>query len=122
MAKRATTPRAASGAARWVRSRATPRATGAPPAWRMSGAPSVDGVLINRHGGSPPPFPDSIRRLRILAIVLNSKQEAGCLYPDDLHRGMLLEKIASPQQAPPARAIPDVLLGGATCMPARSHP
>src|SRR5207245_2499043 len=44
---------------------------------------SVDGVFINRHGASPP-FQERIRRLRIPAIFLNSKQDADCIYPDDL--------------------------------------
>ena len=50
---------------------------------------SVDGVLINRHGDSPPPFLERIRRLRIPAIFLNSQQEADCIYPDDLQGGEL---------------------------------
>ncbi len=50
---------------------------------------SVDGVLINRHGDSPPPFLERIRRLRIPAIFLNSKQEVDCIYPDDLQGGEL---------------------------------
>jgi len=50
---------------------------------------SVDGVFINRHGDSPPPFLEHVRRLRIPAIFLNSKQEADCIYPDDLQGGEL---------------------------------
>lgn len=50
---------------------------------------SVDGVFINRHGDSPPPFLDRIRSLRIPAIFLNSKQESDCIYPDDLGGGQL---------------------------------
>ncbi len=50
---------------------------------------SVDGVFINRHGDSPPPFLERIRRLRIPAIFLNSRQEADCIYPDDLGGGEL---------------------------------
>jgi LacI family transcriptional regulator, galactose operon repressor len=50
---------------------------------------SVDGVFINRHGDSPPPFLERIRRLRIPAIFLNSKQDVDCIYPDDLRGGEL---------------------------------
>lgn len=50
---------------------------------------SVDGVFINRHGESVPPFLECIRRLRIPAIFLNSKQEADCIYPDDHHGAQL---------------------------------
>jgi DNA-binding LacI/PurR family transcriptional regulator len=35
---------------------------------------------------------------------------------------MLLEKIENPEQALPSRAIPEVLLEGATCMPPHSRP
>jgi LacI family transcriptional regulator len=50
---------------------------------------SVDGVFINRHGDSTPSFLERIRRLRIPAVFLNSKQEADCVYPDELHGGQL---------------------------------
>ena len=50
---------------------------------------SVDGVFINRHGDLPPPFLERLRRLRIPAIFLNSKQDADCIYPDDLQGGEL---------------------------------
>ncbi|MFN3648473.1 MAG: LacI family DNA-binding transcriptional regulator [Armatimonadota bacterium] len=50
---------------------------------------SVDGVFINRHGDRPPPFLAHIRRLRIPAIFLNSKQDVDCIYPDDLRGGEL---------------------------------
>jgi LacI family transcriptional regulator len=50
---------------------------------------SVDGVFINRHGDSPPPFLERIRRLRIPAIFLNSKQDVDCIYPDELRGGEL---------------------------------
>lgn len=50
---------------------------------------SVDGVFINRHGDSPPPFLERIRRLRIPAIFLNSKQDVDCIYPDDVQGGEL---------------------------------
>lgn len=50
---------------------------------------SVDGVIVNRHGGSPPPFLDRIQKLRIPAIFLNAKLESDCIYPDDLMGGSL---------------------------------
>jgi LacI family transcriptional regulator, galactose operon repressor len=50
---------------------------------------SVDGVLVNRHSGEPPPFLERIQKLRIPAIFLNSKQEVDCIYPDDLKGGEL---------------------------------
>lgn len=50
---------------------------------------SVDGVFVNRHGGSPPPFLEQIRKLRIPAIFLNARQEFDCIYPDDLMGGRL---------------------------------
>ncbi len=50
---------------------------------------SVDGVFINRHGDSPPPFLERIRQLRIPAVFLNSKQDEDSIYPDDLRGGEL---------------------------------
>jgi len=50
---------------------------------------SVDGVFVNRHGGTPPPFIERIRKLRIPAIFLNAKQEFDAVYPDDLAGGKL---------------------------------
>lgn len=50
---------------------------------------SVDGVLVNRHGGAPPPFLERIRKLRIPAIFLNAQQDFDCIYPDDLMGGRL---------------------------------
>lgn len=50
---------------------------------------SVDGVFVNRHGGTPPPFLERIRKLRIPAIFLNAKQEFDAAYPDDLEGGIL---------------------------------
>ena len=51
---------------------------------------SVDGVLVNRHGASPPPFLNQLRKLHIPAIFLNSKQDFDCIYPDDLEGGSSL--------------------------------
>jgi DNA-binding LacI/PurR family transcriptional regulator len=50
---------------------------------------SVDGVFVNRHGGTPPPFLERIRKLRIPAIFLNAKQQFDAVYPDDLAGGKL---------------------------------
>jgi len=50
---------------------------------------SVDGVFVNRHGGTPPPFLERVRKLRIPAIFLNAKQEFDAVYPDDLNGGKL---------------------------------
>lgn len=50
---------------------------------------SVDGVFVNRHNGSPPPFLERIRALRIPAVFLNAKQEFDSIYPDDLQGGAL---------------------------------
>ncbi|MES2464445.1 MAG: LacI family DNA-binding transcriptional regulator [Armatimonadota bacterium] len=50
---------------------------------------SVDGVLINRHEGTAPPFLEQIHKLRIPAIFLNVKQEFDCVHPDDLDGGRL---------------------------------
>lgn len=50
---------------------------------------SVDGVIMNRHGESAPPFLDRIRELRIPAIFLNAKLDFDCIYPDDLMGGRL---------------------------------
>lgn len=44
---------------------------------------SVDGVLINRHVGVPPPYLTYIQRLGIPAVFLNVKQEFDCVHPDD---------------------------------------
>lgn len=50
---------------------------------------SVDGLFVNRHGGSPPPFLERIQRLCIPTIYLNAKQDCDCIYPDDLLGGVL---------------------------------
>jgi LacI family transcriptional regulator len=50
---------------------------------------SVDGVLMNRHGDSTPPFMERIHALRIPAIFLNAKLDFDCIYPDDLMGGRL---------------------------------
>jgi DNA-binding LacI/PurR family transcriptional regulator len=50
---------------------------------------SVDGVFVNRHSGSPPPFLERIQKLRIPAIFLNARQDFDCIYPDDLMGGGL---------------------------------
>jgi LacI family transcriptional regulator len=50
---------------------------------------SVDGVLINRHVGTPQPFLERIHRLRIPAVFLNVKQEFDCVHPDDVMGGRM---------------------------------
>lgn len=50
---------------------------------------SVDGVLINRHTGSPLPYLERIHQLRIPAVFLNVKQEFDCVHPDDVMGGRM---------------------------------
>jgi LacI family transcriptional regulator len=50
---------------------------------------SVDGVLINRHVGTPQPFLERIHRLHIPAVFLNVKQEFDCVRPDDAMGGRM---------------------------------
>ena len=50
---------------------------------------SVDGVLVNRHGGTPTAFLERIQELRIPAVFLNTKQAHDCVHPDDLGGGRL---------------------------------
>lgn len=50
---------------------------------------SVDGVIVNRHSGTPPPFLERIRKLNIPAVFLNARQDYDCVYPDDLAGGGL---------------------------------
>lgn len=50
---------------------------------------SVDGVLMNRHTGSPPPYLERIQQLRIPAVFLNVKQGFDCVHPDDILGGRM---------------------------------
>ena len=50
---------------------------------------SVDGVLINRHTGSPLRYLERIHQLRIPAVFLNVKQEFDCVHPDDTMGGRM---------------------------------
>lgn len=50
---------------------------------------SVDGVFVNRHSASQPPFLERLHKLHLPAIFLNSKQDFDSVYPDDLAGGVL---------------------------------
>ena len=50
---------------------------------------AVDGALINRRVGLPPPLLERIHRLRIPAVFINVQQEFDCVHPDEVMGGRL---------------------------------
>ena len=50
---------------------------------KILGQAMVDGLLLNYTHGIPPRMAELIRRHRLPAVWVNSKQAANCVYPDD---------------------------------------